>query len=86
MADINAKFVHQIFKIVHVQREDKQLVIDANHISSTLNDATVPDGIQIVSGTAQDLMNQVLNTMQPAKDFIFDSDVNTVSNINVEKG
>ena len=86
MADINAKFVHQIFKIVHTQPEDKQMIITANHISSTLNDATVPDGIQIVSGTAQDLMNQVLNTMQPAKDFTFDSDINTVSNINVEKG
>ena len=73
MADINSKFVHQLFKIVHVQPETSQLVIDANHIASTLNDATVPGSIQIVSGSAQDLMNQVLNTMQPAKDFTFDS-------------
>lgn len=86
MADINYKFVHQIFKVVHIQREDKQLVIDANHISSTLNDATVPDTIQIVSGSAQDLMNQVLNTMQPQKDINFDSTETTVSNINIEKG
>lgn len=86
MADINSKFVHQLFKIVHVQPETSQLVIDANHIASTLNDATVPGSIQIVSGSAQDLMNQVLNTMQPAKDFTFDSAVQRVSNINVEKG
>ena len=86
MADVNSKFVHQLFKIVHVTPEDKQVVVDANHIASTLNDATVPDAIQIVSGSAQDLMNQILNTMQPAKDFTFDSKVTTVSNINIEKG
>ena len=86
MADVNSKFVHQLFKIVHVTPEDKQVVVDANHIASTLNDATVPDAIQIVSGSAQDLMNQILNTMQPAKDFSFDSKVTTVSNINIEKG
>lgn len=86
MADVNYKFVHQIFKVVHVQREDKQLVIDANHIASTLNDATMPDTIQFNPGSSQDLMNQVLNTMQPQKDFNFDSDVTTVSNVNIEKG
>ena len=86
LADVNYKFVHQIFKIVHVQQEQSQVVIDANHIASTLNDATVPDTIQFNPGSAQDLMNQVLNIMQPAKSFTFDSDVLSVSNINIEKG
>ena len=86
LADVNYKFVHQIFKIVHVQQEQTQVVIDANHIASTLNDATVPDTIQFNPGSAQDLMNQVLNIMQPAKSFTFDSDVLSVSNINIEKG
>lgn len=86
LADINYKFVHQLFKIVHVQKEDTQILVDAIHISATLNDATVSDTIQIASGSAQDLMNQVLNIMQPQKDFNFDSDITTVSNINVDKG
>lgn len=86
LTDTNYKFVHQLFKIVHTQEEGTQVVIDANHIASTLNDATVSDTIQIVSGSAQDLMNQVLNTMLPAKSFTFDSDVLSVSNINIEKG
>lgn len=86
LADINYKFVHQLFKIVHVQKEFDQLVIDANHISATLNDATVPDAIQFNSASAQDLMNQIINSMLPQKEFNFDSDVTTISNINIEKG
>ncbi|WP_158593057.1 phage tail spike protein [Lactobacillus sp. ESL0230] len=86
LADINYKFVHQLFKIVHIQKEFDQLVIDANHISATLNDATVPDAIQFNSASAQDLMNQIINSMLPQKEFNFDSDVTTISNINIEKG
>lgn len=86
VGDVNEKFIHQIFKITHVQKELDNIVVDAEHIAATLNDATVPNPIQLMSASAQDLMNQILNSMQPQKDFTFDSDVDTTSNVNIEGG
>ena len=85
MTDINYKLIHQIFKITHTQQELDQVMITAEHIAATLNDSTVPGSIQFANATAQDLMNQVLNTMSEGKDFTFDSDVSKVSNVNIEK-
>lgn len=86
MEDYGFKFPHQLFKITHVTQELDQVVVSAEHIAATLNDCTVSDSIQFANATAQDLMNQVLNTMQPQKDFTFDSKVSKVSNVNVEGG
>lgn len=86
MADFNRKFVHQIFKITHVQQELEQIIVSAEHIGATLNDSTVPGSIQFANATAQDVMNQVFNTMQPGRDFEFHSDVDKLSNVNIEKG
>lgn len=86
MEDCGYKFPHQLFKVTHVQQELDQVVVNAEHIAATLNDCTVPDQIQFANSSAQDLMNQVLNEMQPQKDFKFDSNVSTLSNINVEGG
>lgn len=86
MEDCGFKFPHQLFKITHVTQELDQVVVSAEHIAATLNDCTVSDSIQFANASAQDLMNQVLNTMQPQKDFTFDSKVSKVSNINVEGG
>lgn len=86
LEDVNRKFTHQIFKITHVQKEFDNFVVDAEHISATLNDATVPDAIQLVNGSATDLMNQVFNSMQPKKDFTFYSEVDNVQNINIQSG
>ena len=86
MADFNRKFVHQIFKITHVQQELDQIIVSAEHIGATLNDSTVPGSIQFPNATAQDVMNQVFNTMQPGRDFEFHSDVDKLSNVNIEKG
>ena len=86
LADVNRKFVHQIFKITHTQNVLDNVVVDAEHIAATLNDATVPSDIQFASGSAQDLMNQVLNTMQPPKGFNFDSEVSSIQNVNVQGG
>lgn len=86
MEDCGYKFPHQLFKITHVTQELDQVVVSAEHIAATLNDCTVSDSIQFANATAQDLMNQVLNTMQPQKDFTFDSKVSKVSNVNVEGG
>lgn len=86
MADINRKFIHQLFKITHVQKELDNIIVDANHIAASLNDSTVPNTIQFNDGSAMDLMNQVLNTMEPSRDIEFDSNVSTISNINVEGG
>ena len=86
MEDCGPKFPHQLFKIVHLTPELEDVVISAEHIAATLNDCTVSDQIQFANATAQDLMNQVLNTMQPQKDFKFDSKVSTLSNVNVEGG
>lgn len=86
MADFNRKFVHQIFKITHVQQELDQIIVSAEHIGATLNDSTVPGSIQFANATAQDVMNQVFNTMQPGRDFEFHSDVDKLSNVNIEKG
>nr|DAW18302.1 MAG TPA: tail protein [Caudoviricetes sp.] len=84
MEDCGPKFPHQLFKIVHLTPELEDVVISAEHIAATLNDCTVSNQIQFANATAQDLMNQVLNTMQPQKDFKFDSKSSTLSNVNVE--
>lgn len=84
LADINRKFTHQIFKITQVQKELDNVIVVANHITATLNDSAVADKIQIQSGSAQDLMNQVLNTMQPQRDITFDSNVDTISNVDID--
>ena len=84
MEDCGPKFPHQLFKIIHLTPELEDVVISAEHIAATLNDCTVSDQIQFANATAQDLMNQVLNTMQPQKDFKFDSKSSTLSNVNVE--
>lgn len=86
MADVTPKFPHQLFKITHIQQELDNVVVNANHIASLLNDATVSDPIQFTQATAQDLMNQILNVMQPQKDFTFDSDVWNTSQVNIEAG
>lgn len=86
MEDCGYKFPHQLFKITHVTQELDQVVVNGEHIAATLNDCTVPDSIQFANASSQDLMNQVLNTMQPQKDFTFDSKVSKVSNVNVEGG
>lgn len=86
MEDCGFKFPHQLFKITHVTQELDQVVVNGEHIAATLNDCTVPDSIQFANASSQDLMNQVLNTMQPQKDFTFDSKVSKVSNVNVEGG
>ena len=86
MEDCGSKFPHQLFKIIHLTPELEDVVISAEHIAATLNDCTVSDQIQFANATAPDLMNQVLNTMQPQKDFKFDSKVSTLSNVNVEGG
>ncbi|WP_173001646.1 phage tail spike protein, partial [Lactobacillus helveticus] len=86
MEDCGPKFPHQLFKIVHLTPELEDVVISAEHIAATLNDCTVSNQIQFANATAQDLMNQVLNTMQPQKDFKFDSKSSTLSNVNVEGG
>ena len=86
MEDCGFKFPHQLFKITHVTQELDQVVVSAEHIAATLNDCTVSDSIQFANASAQDLRNPVLNTMQPQKDFTFDSTVSKVSNINVEGG
>lgn len=86
MEDCGFKFPHQLFKITHVTQELDQVVVNGEHIAATLNDCTVPDSIQFANASSQDLMNQVLNTMQPQKDFTFESKVSKVSNVNVEGG
>lgn len=86
MEDCGFKFVHQLFKITHITQELDQVVVSAEHIAATLNDSTVSDQIQFANASPQDLMNQVLNTMQPQKEFKFDSNVSKVSNVNVEGG
>ena len=86
MEDADAKFLHQLFKITHIQQELDNIVVDAEHISATLNDAIIADPLQLINASPQDLMNQVLNTMEPQKDFTFDSDVMRQSNVNLEAG
>lgn len=86
MQDCGFKFPHQLFKITHVTQELDQVVVSGEHIAAVLNDCTVSGPIQFANASAQDLMNQVLNTMQPQKDFTFDSKVSKVSNVNVEGG
>lgn len=86
MEDADAEFLHQLFKITHIQQELDNIVVDAEHISATLNDAIIADPLQLVNASPQDLMNQVLNTMEPQKDFTFDSDVMRQSNVNLEAG
>lgn len=86
MTDSSYKLVHQIFKITHVQQELDQVVVDANHIASVLNDSVVPDAIQFQNASAQDVMNQVLNTMIPQRVFTFESNVQKVAAVNIEKG
>lgn len=86
MTDSSYKLVHQIFKITHVQQELDQVVVDANHVASVLNDSVVPDAIQFQNASAQDVMNQVLNTMIPQRIFTFESNAQKVSAVNIEKG
>ena len=86
MEDSDAKFLHQLFKITHIQQELDNIVVDTEHICATLNDAVITDPIQLTNASPQDLMNQVLNTMEPQKDFTFDSDVMHQSNVNLEAG
>ena len=86
MEDSDAKFLHQLFKITHIQQELDNIVVDTEHISATLNDAIIADPLQLVNASPQDLINQVLNTMEPQKDFTFDSDVMRQSNVNLEAG
>lgn len=85
MEDCDYRFIHQLFKIVHVTQDLDQVVVEANHITATLNDATVASSIQMQNGTAQDVMNQVLNVMQPQRDFTFHSNVTKVASVNIEK-
>lgn len=84
MEDCDPKHVHQLFKITHITPELDNVVVEAEHITALLNGSTVADTIQLNGASAQDLGNQILNQMQPQREFAFDSDVNTVSNVNIE--
>lgn len=86
MEDCDPKHVHQLFKITHITPELDNVVVEAEHITALLNGSTVADTIQLNGASAQDLGNQILNQMQPQREFVFDSDVNTVSNVNIEGG
>lgn len=86
MEDCDPKHVHQLFKITHITPELDNVVVEAEHITALLNGSTVADTIQLNGASAQDLGNQILNHMQPQREFAFDSDVNTVSNVNIEGG
>lgn len=86
MEDCDPKHVHQLFKITHITPELDNVVVEAEHITALLNGSTVADTIQLNGASAQDLGNQILNQMQPQREFAFDSDVNTVSNVNIEGG
>lgn len=85
MEDCDYRFTHQLFKIIHITPDLDQVIVEAKHIAATLNDSTVPSAIQMPNGTAQDVMNQVLNVMQPQRDFTFHSNVTKVANVNIEK-
>lgn len=86
MEDCDPKHVHQLFKITHITPELDNVVVEAEHITALLNGSTVADTIKLNGASAQDLGNQILNQMQPQREFAFDSDVNTVSNVNIEGG
>lgn len=86
MEDCDAKLVHQLFKITSIQSELDNIVVEAVHIDALLNDSTVPDPIQLTQVSAQDLGNQILNTMQEPRDFNFHSDVDDLSNVNIQGG
>lgn len=86
MEDCDPKHVHQLFKITHITPELDNVVVEAEHITALLNGSTVADTIQLNGASAQDLGNQILNQMQPQREFAFDSDANTVSNVNIEGG
>ena len=85
MEDCDYRFTHQLFKIIHITPDLDQVIVEAKHIAATLNDSTVPSAIQMQNGTAQDVMNQVLNVMQPQRDFTFHSNVTKVASVNIEK-
>lgn len=85
MEDCDYQFTHQLFKITHITPDLDQIIVEAKHIAATLNDSTVPSAIQMQNGTAQDIINQVLNVMQPQRDFTFHSNVTKVASVNIEK-
>lgn len=86
MEDCDPKHVHQWFKIIHITPELDNVVVEAEHIDALLANSTVADDIQLNGATAQDLGNQILNQMQPQREFNFYSDTNDVRQVNIQGG
>ncbi|MES5177659.1 phage tail spike protein [Lactobacillus crispatus] len=86
MEDCDPKHVHQWFKIIHITPELDNVVVEAEHIDALLANSTVADDIQLNGATAQDLGNQILNQMEPQREFNFYSDTNDVRQVNIPGG
>lgn len=86
MEDCDPKHVHQWFKIIHITPELDNVVVEAEHISALLANSTVADDIQLNGAIAQDLGNQIINQMQPQREFNFYSDTNDVRQVNIQGG
>lgn len=90
MMDCGPTMLHQKFRIKHITQSvgnDNAVTIDMDHISADLADLTTDDQIQIQGATPEEAFNAIDNHLtSPNPGIRFDSDVNTMANVNFAMG
>lgn len=87
MSDMGPDLVHQKFRINQVQKSVDNIVVNATHIAGDIAYNAITDDIQLASASVTDAFNSIINKLaEPMPDIRFDSDIATMSGVNMQKG
>lgn len=85
MADMGPDFVHQKFRINQVQKTMDSIIVNATHIAGDIAYNTITGDIQMPNASAEDVFNSIVNKLaDPMPDIRFDTDVPTITNVNMQ--
>ena len=84
MTDIGPDLIHQKFRINQIQKSTDNLIVNATHIAGDIAYNTITQDLQLPNASANDVFNTLINSLaDPMPDIRFDTDVTTMSNINM---
>lgn len=87
MSDMGPDLVHQKFRINQVQKSVDNIVVNATHIAGDIAYNAITDDIQLPSASVTDAFNSIMSKLaEPMPDIRFDSDIATMSGVNMQKG
>ena len=87
MSDMGPDLVHQKFRINQIQKSVDSIVVNATHIAGDIAYNAITDDIQLPSASVTDAFNSIINKLaEPMPDIRFDSDIATMSGVNMQKG